>query len=228
MKKTACRVKTLLLALLLTAALAGCGAADSGKPVPLTEEEIAQMNEVFSTVGKDGGFAEDRLDIACFYTSTYASPEEINLAEFLAYCPLGTVLDDTDGEEFRAVGAALPGEGGEDALPSDFPVPVHRFRKEDISALLERCAGVTADDLTITDDVTYLEEYGCFYNFTSDFGPGSFTCGGGERLEDTVRLWSGPYGEDESARKVLTLRKDGDSWLIASFQWETENGEDKS
>ena len=64
MKKTACRVKTLLLALALTAALAGCGAADSGKPVPLTEEEIAQMNEVFSTVGKDGGVAEDRLDIA--------------------------------------------------------------------------------------------------------------------------------------------------------------------
>lgn len=218
-------VKIFLLALALLSVLAGCGTADSEKPVPLTKEEIAQVNEALSLpLGEPWNGKNQLLEIACFFTSTYDSPEEINLEEFLAYCPSGTILEDTDGEEFRAVVAALPWEGGEDALPSDFPVPVHRFRKKDISALLERYAGITVDDLTSTDGVTYLEEYDCFYSFTSDFGPGMFTCEGGEVLGDMVRLWTDLRGEDGNARKVLTLRKSEDAYLISSFQWVEEEG----
>lgn len=74
---------------------------------PLTEEELAQVNEAFNAYGKpDGGRA---LEYACFFTSSYEDVTELNLEEFLRYYfnGSGEVLDG-DAEEFRAL-AALPG-----------------------------------------------------------------------------------------------------------------------
>ncbi len=61
-------------------------------------------------------------------------------------------------------------------------------------------------------------EVSCFftYTFTSDFGPGSFTCTGGEVKGDTVRLWSEASGE--GGRNLLTLEREDGNWYIRSFQ----------
>ena len=64
------------------------------------------------------------------------------------------------------------------------------------------------------EEMLYLEEYDAFYNFTSDYGPGFFTCAGGQITGDTVLLWSEP--DFNGSRCELTLRKSGENWLIQS------------
>ena len=184
--------------------------------VPLTEEEIRQAQEALNVFPADGRENGANLELACFLTSFYDTPEALSLEEFLRYCPGGTTLEDGDAREFQAVMAYLDKEDSF-TLPSDFPVPVHRYLKKDVSALLEQYAGITADDLLSTKGALYLEEYDAFYTFTSDWGPGCMSCTGGEKAGDMVCLWSDPSGES-GARKVLTLQSVEGRYLIRSFQ----------
>ena len=65
------------------------------------------------------------------------------------------------------------------------------------------------------DDVLYLEEYDAYYNFTSDFAAGIFSCVRGEVQGSTVRLYAG-YGDGGGA--MLTLHEQGGRYLILSHQ----------
>ena len=56
--------------------------------------------------------------------------------------------------------------------------------------------------------MVYLDEFNSYYNFTSDYGPLPFNCCAGKIDGDMV------YLSDGSA--TLTLRKNGDEWLIYS------------
>ena len=98
--------------------------------------------------------------------------------------------------------------------PEDLPVPVHRYPRSEVSALLQKYAGVTVEELD-WESCLYVEEYDAFYNFTSDAGPGFFECAGGQVAGDSVLLWSAPL--EDGTRSELTLRKSGDRWLIQSF-----------
>ena len=72
----------------------------------------------------------------------------------------------------------------------------------------------------------YLPGYDAFYNFTSDFGPGSFQATKGARDGDTLLLWAepAPYAEDQSVREAA-FRKEGERWLIQSFtSYPVKNG----
>lgn len=164
--------------------------------VQLTQAEIDRVNEALaSTVSftDEYGFTYvTASEISCFFTSEYATPAEIDLAAFLRYAPFSS-SPDIDSAEFRAAVTAL----GYDP-DGTFDVPLHRFRKDDVSAVLKKYAGITVDDLNSVEGVAYLEEYDAFYNCTSDFGSGVFDCIGGERTGDTVRLWSGNYGSDSA------------------------------
>ena len=211
------RAAALLLLAACLAVLAGCGGS---KAVPLVREEIDRANEAFAstveTEGPDGPQASPS-GISCFFTSRYDTPEDINLEEFLRYCPKGCTLTEEDGAEWDAV---RPQSWFPDAETlKDCPVPVHRYRAADISALLEQYAGITAADLNSWAGTLYLEEYDAFYNFTSDFGPGAFICSGGEKQGGVIRLWSdaGPAAKE---RDVLTLREEGGRYLIQSFRRE--------
>ena len=200
----------LLLAIWL---LAGCGT----QAQPLTEAEIAKANQAFAfleEVTENGETKTQVSRISCFFTSFYAEPSELDLAEFLRYCPVGTILEDRDQEEYLAVLAALDIDPEPFPMPGDYIVPVHRYRKADVSALLEAYAGITAEDLPHTEGILYLEVYDAYYNFTSDFGPGMFTCTGGERQGDTLRFWSEPV---DGVRKVLTVKKADGAYRILSF-----------
>lgn len=182
----------------------------------LTRAQVEQINEAFRDEVKlpDGGWGSS--EISCFFTSSYDDPTQIDLEEFLAYCPLAEILENDEVEEFQAViakdGSWDDWEYGLDS-PGDLPVPTKRYPREKVSALLQKYAGVTVDELDWSGCL-YLEEYDAFYNFTSDFGPGFFPCTGGQIMEDTVLLWSDP--DENGDRCELTLRKDGENWLIQS------------
>lgn len=185
---------------------------DVSTGTPLTQREVDLVNQAFAPLARDEAGNTAPTEISCFFTSQYASPQQIVLEDFLCYCPRHTDLTDEDAEEFRAVLAAMDTSAKDNAQkPSEYHVPVHRYRRSDIDDLLTHYAGITADELDSWDNVIYLEEYDAFYNFTSDFGPGIFPCAGGEKDGDTVRLWTKEKGA------VLTLQRSGETYLITSL-----------
>lgn len=200
-------------------------AAPEEEAVTLTPEEIEKANEAFAPV-RYGDNTRYASEISCFFTSEYTDVRDLDFEEFLRYCPAQTMLGCHEAGEYDDVMAAAkegeyPGlEGYEDILgmgmgsppaTADFIIPVHRFKKEEISALLKKYAGITVDDLKDTSKVVYLEKYGCFYNFTSDFAPGTFQCEKGWKEGDMYRFVSEEYG------KELVIEKAGEDYFIRSF-----------
>lgn len=199
---------------------------DSAPPplegTPLTAEELARANEAFNCYEHPSDKAEE---LGCFFTSSYEDVTELNLEEFLRYYFTDNHdLTDEDAEEFRAL-AALP-DFPFDAesleawgnVPSGLPVPVHRIPRAAVDKTLETYASITTADLKNTNGILYLEDYDSYYNFTSDYGPGSFQPAEGVRDGGTVRLRSEPvWGDGGEVIQELTLREEDGRWLIQSF-----------
>ena len=86
----------------------------------------------------------------------------------------------------------------------NMPVPIHKFTSQVIDGALLEYMGITLSDLEDVrrDVLPYLSEYDAYYTFTSDFGPGTFSCTTGERQADIIRF----YGDGST----LVLREAGD------------------
>lgn len=151
--------------------------------------------------------------VSCFFTSYYDDVRDLDLGEFLAYCPLSQSVEDEAEFDALHMDWEIGEEGNRHNVTlHEMPVPTHRYRVADINDALEQYAGVTLDDLNTDwrhdDRMLYVPEYDAFYNFTSDFGPGQFFPRYGERSGDIVTLWS-----DSS---VLRLRLTSDWFHILS------------
>ena len=231
MKRALCSL--LLLPALL---LSGCASQDpapagSTPPAgetpaagrPLTGEEIARVNKAFlSHTERDG--VTYATPVSGFFTSYYDDVTQLDFFNFLYYFPGDGTLGEADQAEFDAL-AALPDFPWIDAStgqpwpsPADLPVPVHRITRASVDAALERYAGITSADLADTSGVLYLEEYDAWYTFTSDFGPGTFECAGGQVDEDAgaALLWTDTRGD--GTRTELTLERDGETWHIRAHR----------
>lgn len=190
---------------------------------PLTAEELARADEAFNCYEHPSDKAEE---LGCFFTSSYEDVTELNLEEFLRYYFTDNHdLTDEDAEEFQAL-AALPGFhwDAEDLerwgnVPGGLPVPVHRIPRAAVDKTLETYAGITTADLKNTNGILYLSDYDSYYNFTSDYGPGSFQPAEGARDGDTTRLRSESswWGDGGESVRELTLREEDGRWLIQSF-----------
>ena len=110
------KMLALLLACVCALTLFGCAGSNddkSGGPeddtAPLTEAQIEEFKELLASEVNvmDETTGEYRYTtstpVSCFFTSHYDDPRDIDLAEFLRYCPLSTALGDADAEEFHAV-----------------------------------------------------------------------------------------------------------------------------
>ncbi len=204
-----------MIAIFCIMLLVGCGANDPSEAIPLTEKEISQCKDAFvSVVTTEDGF--EVSEISCFFTSFYENPEDINLADFLRYCPVGEKLENMDSEEYASFLAAEKAENPSAENWEEVPVPVRRYSKEAVSAILKKYADITTDDLANTDGVIFLEKYDAYYNMTSDFAPGSFPCVGGEKIGDTIHLWSAT--DENGMRTQLTLVAVDGTYYIQSFQ----------
>ena len=154
--------------------------------------------------------------ISCFFTSYYSDPRDLDLIEFLRYCPLAEGVEDE--KEFDALHVDWEIGEGEDqhyATLDEMPVPTHRYRVSRINEVLRQYAGITLDDMH-TDwrsvgEPPYLPEYDAFYNFTSDFGPGVFEPTSGTQTGDLVTLRSA-----HAELRVQVLG--GDAFHILSYQ----------
>lgn len=185
--------------------------APAAEPRALTPEEIGRVNGALASTTEDGTRA---TPVSGFFTSSYDDVRALDFAAFLCYFPDNGTLNAGDEAEAAAL-AALPGYPW-DMSPGD--VPTHRITRASVDAALERYAGITAAELADTSGVPYLEEYDAWYTFTSDFGPGTFACTGGEVDEaaGTALLWTEP--REDGGRAELALQRDGESWHIRSHR----------
>ena len=185
--------------------------APSEGPRALSQEEIDQVNEAFASWTEENGVTI-ATPVSGFFTSYYDDVTRLDFAAFLQYFPDDGTLSAGDEAEAAAL-AALPG------YPwgiSPGSVPIHRITRASVDAALERYAGITSANLADTSGVPYLEDYDAWYTFTSDFGPGTFQCAGGQVEGDTALLWTAD--RDDGYRTELTLQKDGENWHIRAHR----------
>lgn len=185
----------------------------TGENRTLTQEEIDRVNEAFAPLLFDKQGNPMATNIwSCFFNSYYEDIRDMNFAEFLMYYPGdGSIVDEKEfdllkeQEDFWFEGISSLEE---------MLVPIHRYPARIINLTLKEYAGISLEKLD-TSKVNYLSEYDAFYNYTSDYAPGIFQCTRGEIDGDIVRL----YEETDHATDVLTLRKEGERYLItAHFQ----------
>ena len=187
-------------------------------PNALTAEEVEAVNEAFAAT-----YTVDRTtyatQISCFFTSYYERPEDIDFREFMYLFSPGEVLPD-DSEELQALSQLEDWPFGEDFEPDALPMPTHKYRRADVDAALKTYMGITTADLTHVNDngptLLYLPEYDAYYNFTSDFGPGTFICLSGRRDGGRVVL-TGSRGE-----LTLEQQPDGSWYFISHLPLEAE------
>lgn len=213
-KKPKMTVYALVAVLFIAAAVTGCtftGAKlGESEIVPLSEEEIEQYSKTFEPIIPDEQGNLSVNPLSHFLTSFYNKPEDINIAEFLRYFPSKEHV--TEEAEFEALKAAENWPFAPDMTMDRMPVPIHKFTAETINETLKKYMGITLDALNGVglEELIYLKEYDAYYNFTSDFAAGTFSCTRGERQGDIIRL----YGKGIT----LTLKNQGDGFLFVSHQ----------
>ena len=196
-----------------------CGGTGS----TLTAEELKYFQQYTESVwtGYDaehgGYYYAASTEISCFFTSFYDDVRKLNFEEFMRYFP-GDRSDSaqTTEAEFEALKQVEDWPFTEVESLDNMPVPVHKYPRSRVDAVLIKYAGITTAELD-TAGVAYLKEYDAFYNYSSDFGPGSFIPCYGEKRDDTVTLWENPDGESMSAG-MLVLQKNGENWHILCYR----------
>ena len=133
-------------------------------PRALTEQELEEFRAAFTALDENG----NANPAACFLLPYYDDITEMDGSEFLAYFPT-----DQEGtkEEFALLKAKYPDFFGEWTFEA-MPIPIHRYDPKPIEAVVSRFGNIHWPELD--EGVHYLEETGCYYNYTSDFGLGGF------------------------------------------------------
>lgn len=239
-RKQRTSVLCVVLALLLTVTATGCSFAEltarGEEPeaahqealksvlktdVSLTQEQIDAVNAVFADYELSTDDTLGHFAVNGFFTSTYDDVRELNLKEFLAY--FGECgEEDISEEEFAQLKDKWADFKAERL--EDFPLPIHRYPASAVEAVLQRFAGISLADLKDIQKpfsgYTYLESTDAFYNTTSDYSPGYFTCTGGsiDAFGEYVQLFG--WASRFPGESILRLEKDGENWYIKSFTLE--------
>lgn len=183
------------------------------EPVELGPYQIDQVNKAFASTMKMEtiyGTSVEAAPIASFFTSYYSDPTKIDLAEFLRYFSATGIVDDwyedVTEEEFDYIrtldGFAFP----DITSPMDLHVPIHKYTSNVVDQVIYHYTGIPLDRLEDANgrgDAFYCAAYDSYYNFTSDFGPGSFHCVSGINYGSVVELYS------ENSVLVLQQGNDG-------------------
>ena len=193
---------------------------------PLTSEELKYFRQYTESTrtgydAEHGGYDYvTSTEISCFFTSFYDDVRKLNFEEFMRYFPGDrSAPAQTTEAEFKALKQVEDWPFTEVESLDNMPVPIHKYPRSRVDSVLMKYAGITTAELD-TAGVAYLKEYDAFYNYSSDFGPGSFIPYYGEKDGNIVTLWDTPVGYDGSAngRTHLTLQKSGEDWRILSYQ----------
>jgi hypothetical protein len=150
--------------------------------------------------------------VSCFFTSYYQDVRDINLTDFLRYCPIGEIPEELP--EFEALAQHENWPFGKFKNVKSLPVPIHRYKSELVQELFTLYAGINLDELTGVgfDEVIYLNSTDAYYNYTSDFAPGFFKCTEGIVEDDVIKL----YSDSRHTVELIIAKIDG-KYVIKSF-----------
>jgi len=170
----------------------------------LTSEQIEDINFLLQPV-----FYNEANPLSCFFTSYYIDIKNIDLNNFLRYCPYREMP-----EELLEIKDLVNHENwpfGDSKTSLELPVLIHKYKKEKIQNMFTLYADIKLDELNKVgfEDLIYLESTDSYYNFTSDFAPGLFNCTDGIVEDGTIIL----NGNNE----ILTIIKSNDKYIIKSF-----------
>ena len=185
----------------------------------LTPDQIAQVNVAFASTRfwQEGELSMGgSTAINGFFQSYYQSVAEMDLKEFLRNFSAYGIVDDWNSnvteEEFSHIckldGFRFPGVTSLEQMH----VPTHKYPSYVVDAVIHHFSGVHLDELEDAcgrSDAFYSEKYDAYYNHTSDFGPGTFTCIGGQIHDGYVELYS------QENTVLILVEKDG-KYLIES------------
>ena len=145
-------------------------------PRELTDAELDQIHEAFkATIYDEKRDITITNPITAFFTSYYDDVRKLDLREFLRYFPTSGSAKETEFQQ-------LKNQYGKEFAFADcetlaqMPVPVHCYRISYIDEILRKYANLPFQELIYKDAEYHLESTDCYYNFTSDFGPGMFPC----------------------------------------------------
>jgi regulator of replication initiation timing len=181
----------------------------------LPDEKIEEVKFLLQPTFTYGDWSQVN-PLSCYFTSYYKNIEEINLAEFLRYFPNGETPEILQEIEELRREENWPFQ---DYSLENIPVPIHRYKREMVQDVFTMYAGISLKDLSGVgfNEVLYLESTDSYYNYTSDFGPGVFTCSSGYVENGIIKL----YGESNSdSDVVLTINKFNDTYKITSYHRE--------
>ena len=225
-KKTA--ASTIMLSLLLTILLCGCGplignvenpdnsdnsdvSVPSGESVsddqeltPLTQDEISWFNDEF--------FNGEYINIHNqFLFSVYDKPQDIDLFE-LFYCGTPDNQDSFPSQEEKDKVVA------EEGLSEEPDCMCQKNTTADIDAVPQENMGITLDETNKVglDRFTYLPEYDAYYYFHGDTNYlGCFMKSGFRDKDGNVYLYYETLTGYQNERELL-LKKNGDGYLFYS------------
>ncbi len=193
----------------------------------LTSSELKKAQDALKGMVLNSDGTVSLSETAPFLNHYYSNVGKIDLSDFLEYCPdSGTLKSGKDDKEFTALNEKC-NRFPENATLGSIPVPVHRYKASDINALLLKYAGLGIENvkndprnLEFSSDVCYLEEYDCYYNFTSDSSDFSFYCDAGDAGGNKVRLFQYDKNHKLSGEGVtiLTLQKYEDEYYFLSHK----------
>lgn len=182
----------------------------------LTEEQRAQVSEYLRPYDEspEGG-AKSALLSGFVRRAYYADPTQIDLDELLRYNPLAELV--TDEAEYQALKQVEGWYRGEDATLANSNTPVWRYSGAAVDQLLQEYAGITRADLGEQhwERLLYQPANDCYYNFTSDSGPGEFTCTRGYVDGE----WAILYDDQsyDSVRELKLHKAEDGRWLFYSL-----------
>lgn len=179
---------------------------------PLTSGEIEVINQLFQPMFQSTEVEVNPL--TCFFTSSYQEIDALDLEAFLRYFPYGEVPEDLPEYDGLRALAHWPFSNVE-AL-EDMMVPIHRYPSSALEEVLGIYGGIRLKDLQglKAEGVFYLQETDAFYNYTSDFAPGVFTCKQGHIEGGVITLYG--TAADKQAYELVIVRDEGE-YHIRSF-----------
>ena len=172
----------------------------------LSDDKIEGVNVILEPVFEGETYYQVN-PLSCFFTSYYERASDMDLDDFLRYFPYGVVKDELP--EFNALREDVNWPFGQAESLKDLPVPIHKYNADVVKTIITYYTGIEDLGQFQMDEAIYLESQNAYYNYTSDFGPGTFICKSGFVENDTIVLMS-----DTS---VLTIINKDDRFLIASY-----------
>ena len=170
----------------------------------LTNKQIDEINFLLQPV-----FYNEANPLSCFFTSYYEDIKNINLDNFLRYCPYREPPEEL--LDFENLTKHVNWPFGDSKTNLELPVPIHRYKKEKIQNMFTLYTDINIDELNGVgfNNLIYLESTDSYYNFTSDFAPGSFNCTGGIVEDGSIKL--------NGKNSTLTIIKSNGKYVIKSF-----------